>query len=124
MFGVTINHESHSPRQLVLEEMARQLGLGMRIVAAETASLDPWRLPMLAEFTGGQIAVINRMDSEGNVSLQFSGDGGLETTLTREALGTRLKALLVLRPLESTPDARVDDYIKPYEKNWFLAAGR
>lgn len=116
---VTINHESQSPRQLVLEEMARQLGLGMRVVAAEAASLDPWRLPLLAEFTGGQIAVINRMDNEGNVSLQFSGDGGLETTLTREALGSRLKGLMVLRPLESTPDARVDDYIKPYEKNWF-----
>lgn len=91
----------------------------MRVVAAEAASLDPWRLPLLAEFTGGQIAVINRMDNEGNVSLQFSGDGGLETTLTREALGSRLKGLMVLRPLESTPDARVDDYIKPYEKNWF-----
>ena len=35
---VTINHESQSPRQLVLEEMARQLGLGMRVVAAEAAS--------------------------------------------------------------------------------------
>ena len=116
---VTINHESQSPRQLVLEEMARQLGLGMRMVAAEAVSLDPWRLPLLAEFTGGQIAVINRMDSEGNVSLQFSGDGGLETTLTRDELGARLKGLMVLRPLESTPDARVDDYIKPYEKNWF-----
>lgn len=116
---VTINHESQSPRQLVLEEMARQLGLGMRVVAAEAVSLDPWRLPLLAEFTGGQIAVINRMDSEGNVSLQFSGDAGLETTLTREEIGSRLKGLMVLRPLESTPDARVDDYIKPYEKNWF-----
>jgi ATP-binding cassette subfamily C protein LapB len=35
---VTINHESQSPRQLVLEEMARQLGLGMRVVAAEAVS--------------------------------------------------------------------------------------
>ena len=116
---VTINHESQSPRQLVLEEMARQLGLGMRWVAAGAVALDPWRLPLLAEFTGGQIAVINRMDNEGNVSVQFSGDGGLETTLTRDELGSRLKGLMVLRPLESTPDARVDDYIKPYEKNWF-----
>ena len=116
---VTINHESQSSRQLVLEEMARQLGLGMRWVAAEAVSLDPWRLPLLAEFTGGQIAVINRMDNEGNISVQFSGDGGLETTLTRDELGSRLKGLMVLRPLESTPDARVDDYIKPYEKNWF-----
>ena len=35
---VTINHESQSPRQLVLEEMARQLGLGMRMVAAESTA--------------------------------------------------------------------------------------
>ena len=56
------------------------------------------------------------MDNDGNVSLQFSGDGGPETTLTREALGARLKTLLVLRLLESTPDARVDDYIKPYAR--------
>jgi ATP-binding cassette, subfamily C, bacterial LapB len=116
---VTMNHESQSPHQLVLEEMARQLGLGLRVVAAESVSLDPWRLPLLAEFTEGQIAVINRMDSDGNVSLQFSGDGGLETVLVREELGSRLKRLLVLRPIGSTPDARVDDYIKPYEKNWF-----
>jgi len=57
---VTINHESHSPRQLVLEEMARQLGLGMRIVAAETASLDPFlaagaeRLAALQRYHAGR----------------------------------------------------------------------
>ena len=116
---VVINHESQSPRQQVLEDMARHLGLGLRRVSVNAELLDPWRLPLIAEFTGGQIAVINRMDKEGNVSLQFSGDSGLETVLTREELATRLLGGFVLRPLESTPDARVDDYIKPYEKNWF-----
>lgn len=116
---VVINHESQSPRQQVLEDMARHLGLGLRRVSVNAELLDPWRLPLIAEFTGGQIAVINRMDKEENVSLQFSGDSGLETVLTREELATRLLGGVVLRPLESTPDARVDDYIKPYEKNWF-----
>ena len=116
---VLINHESQSPRQQVLEDMARHLGLGLRVVTANAEVLDPWRLPLIVEFTEGQIAVINRMDKEGHVSLQFSGDDGLETVLTREELGKRLKKVIVLRPLESTPDARVDDYIKPYEKNWF-----
>ncbi|HGY1165004.1 TPA: type I secretion system permease/ATPase [Citrobacter braakii] len=116
---VVINHESQSPRQQVLEDMARHLGLGLRRVSVNAELLDPWRLPLIAEFTGGQIAVINRMDKEGNVSLQFSGDSGLETVLTREELATRLLGGVVLRPLESTPDARVDDYIKPYEKSWF-----
>lgn len=116
---VSINYESDSPRDLVLKDMARQLGLGLRIVAAKVSLLDPWRLPLIAEFSEGQIAVINRMDKEGNISLQFSGDEGLETVLTRDELRTRIKTLFVLRPLESTPDARVDDYIKPYKKNWF-----
>lgn len=116
---VTLAHQNQSPRQQVLEEMARQLGLGVREAQPDAALIDPWRLPLIAEFTGGQIAVITRMDSEKNVSLQFSGDGGLETVLTRDALGERLISLKVLRPLESTPDARVDDYIKPYQKNWF-----
>ncbi|EMM5418263.1 type I secretion system permease/ATPase [Citrobacter amalonaticus] len=116
---VSINYESDSPRDLVLKDMARQLGLGLRVVAAKVSFLDPWRLPLIAEFSEGQIAVINRMDSDGNISLQFSGDEGLETVLTRDELRARIKTLLVLRPLESTPDARVDDYIKPYKKNWF-----
>lgn len=116
---VTINNESHSPRQQLLEDMARQLGLGLRNIEPDVEKLDPWRLPLLAEFDDGLIAVIVRMDKEHQISLRFSGDGGLETVLTRDELATRLKGLMVLRPLESVPDARVDDYIKPYQKNWF-----
>ncbi|OUF42034.1 type I secretion membrane protein, ATP binding protein, protein export [Pluralibacter gergoviae] len=59
---VTITHESQSPRLQVLEDMARQLGLGFRIVPANASLLDPWRLPVIAEFTGGQVGVITRMD--------------------------------------------------------------
>ncbi|MGP3593667.1 hypothetical protein [Vagococcus sp. WN89Y] len=116
---VTISHESESPRQLVLEDMARQPGMGLRFAPADVALIDPWRLPLVAEFTGHQVAVINRMDSEGNISLQLSGEGGLEIVLTRAELAARLVNRVVLRPLESTPDARVDDYIKPYKKSWF-----
>lgn len=98
--------------------MARQLGLGMRWVAAGAVALDPWRLPLLAEFTGpGKLPVINRMDNEGNVSVQFSGDGArndADARRTRFAVKGADGAAH-----RSTPDARVDDYIKPYEKNWF-----
>lgn len=98
--------------------MARQLGLGMRWVAAGAVALDPWRLPLLAEFTGGQIAVINRMDNEGTsaCSLAATGPGDdADARRTRFAV----KGADGAASLESTPDARVDDYIKPYEKNWF-----
>ncbi|QGX91114.1 type I secretion system permease/ATPase [Tatumella sp. TA1] len=116
---MTINHESQSPEQWVLEDMAKQLGLNLRTVAADPRLLDPWRLPLVVELSEQQIAVITKMDDSGSLTLQFSGEQGLETTLTREELATRLQRIIVLRPAESVRDARVDDYIKPYEKNWF-----
>lgn len=114
-----ISHETQTPRELLLEDMARQLGLGLHRAAADISLIDPWRMPLLADFGDGQIAVLTRMDAEGNVVLQFSGEGALETVLPRAELAGRLKNLLVLRPLESVPDARVDDYVKPWQKNWF-----
>ncbi len=36
-----------------------------------------------------------------------------------EQLEVGIKHLYVLRPESSVPDARVDEYIKPFEKNWF-----
>ncbi len=114
-----ISHETRSPRRLVLEDMARQLGLGMRMAPADISLIDPWRLPLIAELENGQLAVITKMDSEGNLMLQLNGDGGLESKLSCDELASRLKGLVVLRPLESIPDARVDDYVKPWKKNWF-----
>lgn len=116
---VMINHESHATHERILHDMARQLGLGLHVAPADIALIDPWRLPLMAEINGNQIAVIHRKDTQGNISLQFSGEGGLETVLSQDVLSERLVKLFVLRPLESIPDARVDDYIKPYQKNWF-----
>jgi len=116
---VVSSHQQAIPQQRQLEEMARQLGLGLRTAEKNIKMLDPWRLPLLAEFTNDQVAVIDSMDRQGRVSLQFSGDKGLKTVLTRDELFGRLRRLLVLRPLESIPDARVDDYIKPWKKSWF-----
>lgn len=115
---VGINQESQSPHHLVLEDIARQLGLAMRTAPADVSLIDPWRLPLVAEFTDGQMAVLTRMDNYGQISVQLSGDGGLETVVSRDELAKRLKGIILLRPLNSIPDARVDDYVKPYQKNW------
>ncbi|MCT4706595.1 type I secretion system permease/ATPase [Enterobacteriaceae bacterium H16N7] len=116
---VVVNQEASNPRSQVLEDMARQLGLDLRFVAADPSLIDPWRLPLVVEFDDGKIAVLNCMDNQGKVSLQFSSDSGLETIVSLETLSGRIKELVILRPVNSIPDARVDEYIKPYQPNWF-----
>lgn len=44
---------------------------------------------------------------------------GLAQTLTLNVLQSNIRHFYILRPEKSVPDARVDEYIKPYESSWF-----
>ncbi|STF44368.1 type I secretion system, ATP-binding protein [Escherichia coli] len=77
----TVNWERDSKREELLTDMARQLGDGAAAGGISADSLNPWRLPLIAVFDNQQIGVITRRDNHDNISVQFSGDEGLETTL-------------------------------------------
>lgn len=54
----TVNWERDSKREELLTDMARQLGMGLRLVEFSADSLNPWRLPLIAVFDNQQIGVI------------------------------------------------------------------
>lgn len=116
---VSVNQEGRRPEREIQEDIARQLGLGLRFALPDLTLIDSWRLPLIVSLKGGAVGVLSRMDNEDNFTLMMSGDGELQTTVTREALSERITGLAVARPLYTIPDARVDEYIKPYQKNWF-----
>ncbi len=102
---------------LAVSSLARQAGLTLKQVKPDIQYLTPLRLPLVVQMHSGQIAVITAM-SAGKVSLSYSGDGGLVSDLSLAALKDELASLIVMRPTQSAPDSRVDDYIKPYAPNW------
>ncbi len=116
---VSLEWEQGAALDIVLDRMARQLGLVVRFEPFDVKQLDPWRMPMIAEFSNGQIGVLEKMDSDSNVSVLFSGDSGMSTPLTTAEVSERIKLVVLLKPESSVPDVRVDEYIKPYQKNWF-----
>ncbi len=103
----------------MLERLAHQIGLEARFVAYSEGLLDPWRLPVVAEFSGGQVGVIESFDGDGLVGVKFSGDQGLASSVRVDSLKDSIRRVVILRPASSVPDARVDEYIKPYQANWF-----
>ncbi|MFW2083310.1 type I secretion system permease/ATPase [Acinetobacter guillouiae] len=103
----------------MLSIITRQVGLNVRKADFSTDVLNPWRLPVVVEFNNGQVAVIEKVDNEGNASLQLSGDQGLSQTFNLYELQANASRVYIFRPETSIPDARVDEYIKPYEKSWF-----
>lgn len=109
------------PLAEVLGRLARQIGLSCRVGAFDAGQLTPWRLPLAVELDDGQVAVVESIASDGQLSVLLSGDAGLRTALSREQLVARARTMVVLRPARAVPDARVDDYIKPYQPHWFRA---
>ena len=106
---------------LTLEEsvrqMAQQAGLALRQVEPRLDALSPWRLPVVVQLAGDQVAVVTAITADG-LRLAFCGDQGAESTRTVEELQPHVQTLTVLRPLQSAPDSRVDGYIKPVERHW------
>jgi ATP-binding cassette subfamily C protein LapB len=103
----------------ILLLMCRQVGLHLRKVKFSDDVVNPWRLPVIVELNDGQVGVIDKADTEGNVSVQLSGDQGLSQKFAVGALKHIVKDVYILRPEKSVPDARIDEYIKPYEASWF-----
>ncbi|MFU8928294.1 type I secretion system permease/ATPase [Acinetobacter puyangensis] len=99
--------------------MCRQIGLSFRKVAYTKDVLNPWRLPVIVEFQDGQVGVIDKADTSGNISIQFAGEHGLSQVYNVETLHDFIRQVYILRPESSIPDARVDEYIKPYQQSWF-----
>lgn len=107
------------PAGEVLQGMARQIGMALKVTTLDMGQLTPWRLPLVVQFGDGQVAVVESVSADGEVGIAYSGEGGLKSTIGREELLGNVTLAAILRPARSVPDARVDDYIKPYEPHWF-----
>ena len=103
----------------ILSTVTRQVGMNLRKVDFGAEILNPWRLPILIEMQDGQVGVLDKVDAEGNASIQFSGDQNLAQTLTLDVLSENVAHVYILRPEKSIPDVRIDEYVKPYEPSWF-----
>lgn len=100
-----------------IRQMARQAGLTVTEVAPDLQRLTAWRLPLILQLRGGQVAVVTALAEDG-LRLLLSGDEGGESTYTPAELQSEVEVMAVLRPLQSAPDSRVDGYLRPVESYW------
>ena len=98
-------------------EMARQAGLSLQMVQPRLADLTSWRLPVVIQLDGGQVAVVTAV-RDGELTLAMTGEDGAGSTHSVEDLQPHVEAMAQLRPLRSARDTRVDEYIAPVEDNW------
>jgi len=112
--------QRESPDEQLLTYMARQTGLALNMSEElKKERFSSWQLPVVLELDDRTVCVVKSADGRGQLGVQLSGDQGLETKIAESKLIGHIRKVAILRPLQSVPDARVDDYIKPYRPNWF-----
>lgn len=117
--SLTSHWLKNEPLSDVLRAMARQAGLSLSVIKLEKHELSVWRLPLVVQLKDGQIAVVDTLDQKGNVGITYSGDSGIKSHISEEELLGNVTLAVVLRPSHTVADSRIDDYIKPYDKDWF-----
>lgn len=116
---VALAWEAGTPVDNLLEIMARQMGMSLRLSSFDTSLLDAWRLPIAVELSDGRVGVVRTINAQQKVSVAFSGEQGAEAVLDAAELSQLVVRAALLRPLSEIPDARVDEYIKPWRPSWF-----
>ncbi len=105
----------------VVRRMARQAGLNCVIGDFCASTLMQRQLPLVVQFADGQVGVLELIGEDDSIGIAYSGDGGLQSRLGRRELLEQARKTVILRPMRAVRDTRIDDYIKPYQKNWFSA---
>lgn len=103
----------------VISQLARHAGLACAPGKVEKEQFSSWRLPVVVQLREGQVAVVESQSSDGRLGLVYSGDSTLKNSIECDDLLREVVSVVLLRPARSVPDARIDDYVKPYEPHWF-----
>ncbi|WP_338445093.1 type I secretion system permease/ATPase [Pelagerythrobacter marensis] len=98
--------------------LARHAGLQVRFAEPGSLSLSSWRLPLIAQFGDGDLAVVTGVGDDGTVNLSVAGEDGLHQRMALADLVEASAVFVIPRPSGAVPDARVDTYIRPYEDHW------
>lgn len=103
-----------------LRVLARHARLTCEAPKPADWKISPWRLPVLVELQDGTVAVIESLGANGELSLLLAGESQPQNHWQLDQLQAQLKQVFILRPLIKAPDARVDDYLKPYKPHWLF----
>ncbi|SDP25019.1 type I secretion system permease/ATPase [Desulforhopalus singaporensis] len=116
---VMADWDKDSPvEEAVLQKLADQIGLSLTVDKFRVGKLSPWRVPFVLELEDGTIGTVDKIDRKKNISFIVAGEKNKIEKISVDQLKNEKGRIFYLRPPSSVADARVDEYLKPFRKNW------
>jgi len=98
--------------------LARGMGLRLKVLPDHARAIDSHRLPLIIELVDGRVGVVGSLGADGVAEVTFAGEDTLPVLAPVADLTPLIGRAVVARPARRVRDARVDDYIRPYEAHW------
>lgn len=110
--------DSSEDRRARLTDIGRNLGLRVKFAGPGDFTMSNWHLPVLLELNGGEVLIVHTLSNNGKASYTLAGEQGLQSTGDLDKLMADAALVVIARPGRGVPDARVDEYIRPFQENW------
>jgi len=101
-----------------IASLARGMGLRLKALPDHARAIDSHRLPLIIELVDGRVGVVGSLGADGVAEVTFAGEDTLPALAPVADLAPLISRAVVARPARRVRDARVDDYIRPYEAHW------
>ncbi|URQ59722.1 type I secretion system permease/ATPase [Pantoea alhagi] len=110
----------HLPSDKQLERLAGLLGLHLSMTPREKLRWRQEVTPVILLLDNGSVAVVEAIDAEGRARYWLSDGGDVvrESDLT-ELLAQSQQQVAVPGVAARARDARIDEFVQPYEEHWF-----
>ncbi|WP_237172395.1 type I secretion system permease/ATPase [Pantoea alhagi] len=110
----------HLPSDKQLERLAGLLGLHLSMTPREKLRWRQEVTPVILLLDNGSVAVVEAIDAEGRARYWLSDGGDVvrESDLT-ELLAQSQQQVAVPGVAARARDARIDEFVRPYEEHWF-----
>ncbi|RUT67342.1 hypothetical protein CKG00_01110 [Morganella morganii] len=118
---VNFTYSSGTEHRTELQRLARNAGQVPEWVPLTRKMLNPWYLPFIVALPDGRALYAESISADGYVQVILPGGGEHKNHIAMDDLLelTQGGDVILIRPERNVPDAWVDDYIRPFKKNWF-----
>ncbi|MHC8403415.1 type I secretion system permease/ATPase [Pseudomonas sp. MDT1-17] len=117
-------HQGATLEQKLLR-LSALMNLQAKIKNPTQVLVSPQRVPFVVVQHDGQLAVVESINDDGGLSFWLTDGSDLINELPADEFWAHSLAMVVLlSPALRGRDARVDEFVKPYEKHWLAQAFR
>ncbi len=106
------------PLSVALQQMTRLAGLSYHCLSDSSLPLSRWNLPLVIQLSDGQIAIIESLSSDNQLTVRFASQLQQPVSFDLQLLLPEIVMAVTMRPIVPASDVRTEQFLTRYQPDW------